>query len=262
MITYEYNIYRSPRNRYLDQMLAEAAFVWNHALAIQKRYHSLFGGYINLTRIQHHFAKRISRCRLGAQTVQEILERLDAAYQRFFVKLAKRPPKFKKASKFASFVFKQDGFKLNANILVINKIKKNFKFSNSRPYEGKVKQVRVKRTLHGGYCLYIVTDASPKPYCKTHDGAAVGMDFGLKHFLTLSNGSVIESPLFLKKELKTLQRINRSYSRAQCKWNFLGKNGNPVKGSRIVWESNHRKALKASLSREQERIANLREDWQ
>ena len=36
MITYEYNIYDSDRNKYIDQMLGEAAFVWNHALALQK----------------------------------------------------------------------------------------------------------------------------------------------------------------------------------------------------------------------------------
>ena len=122
MITYEYKIYNSDRNRYLDRMLGEAAFVWNHALALQKRYYSLFGSYVDIFRMKKHFAKRISRCRLGAQTVQEILERLDASYQRFFTHLAKRPPKFKKASRFGSFVFKQDGFKLNSNILVINKI--------------------------------------------------------------------------------------------------------------------------------------------
>ena len=48
MITYEYNIYNSERNKYLDQMLSEAAFVWNHALVLQKRYYSLFGGYADI----------------------------------------------------------------------------------------------------------------------------------------------------------------------------------------------------------------------
>ena len=114
-------------------------------------------------RMQKHFQKRIARCRLGAQTTQEILQRLDASYQRFFSHLAKRPPKFRKAAQFGSFVFKQDGFKLNSNILVINKIKKHFKFSYSRPYEGRVKNVRIKRVRPGEYRLYIVTDSTPEP---------------------------------------------------------------------------------------------------
>ena len=162
MLTYEYNIYDSHRNIHLDRMLAEAAFVWNHALALQRRYYSLYGKYIDIFRMKKHFAARITRFRLDSQTVQEILERLDASYQRFFLHLAKRPPKFRKASKFSSFVFKQAGFKLNANILVINKIKKHFKFSYSRPYEGKVKNVRVKR-VHDGedYTLSRTQPLSP-----------------------------------------------------------------------------------------------------
>ena len=262
MLTYEYNIYRSDRNRHLDLMLAEAAFVWNHALALQRRYFSMFKGYIGTVRMQKHFQKRISRCRLGAQTTQEILQRLDASYQRFFSKLAKRPPKFRKASQFSSFVFKQDGFKLNSNILVINKIKKHFKFSYSRPYEGKVKNVRVKRVHPGEYKIYIVTDSTPEPYHKTHDGAMVGMDFGLKTFLTLSDGSRIDAPLWLKHNLRRLQNLQRKHDHAQCEWSRTNPDGSHPKGARIIRESNHRKAIAKSISRQHQRIDNLRDDWQ
>ena len=262
MITYEYNIYDSARNKYIDQMLGEAAFVWNHALALQKRYYKLFGGYVSLTRIQHHFTKRITRCRLGAQTVQELLERLDAAYQRFFTHLAKRPPKFKKGKQFGSFVFKQDGFKLNSNILVINKIKKHFKFSYSRPYEGKVKNIRVKRIHPGEYRLFIVTDSTPNPYHKTHDGAMVGMDFGLKTFLTLSDDTAIQTPQWFKANLKKLRKLQHRHDKAACKWDKTNPDGSHPKGARIIWESNHRKALAKDIARLHERISNLRDDWQ
>ena len=262
MITYEYNIYRSDRNMYLDKMLAEAAFVWNHALALQRRYYTLYGGFIHLVRIQHHFAKRISRCMLGAQTVQEILERLDASYQRFFAHLSKRPPKFKKGSQFGSFVFKQDGFKLNSNIIVINKIKKHFKFSYSRPYEGKIRNVRVKRTHPGEYRLFIVTDSTPTPYHKTHDGAMVGMDFGLKTFLTLSDGAMVDAPLWLKANLNKLHKLKREHDKALCTWSRTNPDGSHPKGAKIIWESNHRKALAKDITRLYEQIANLRDDWQ
>jgi len=262
MVTYEYKIYCSERNRHLDRMLAEASFVWNHALALQKRYYSLFGQYIDIFRMKRHFAKRITRCRLGAQTVQELLERLDASYQRFFTHLAKRPPKFRKASLFGSFVFKQDGFKLNSNILVINKIRKHFKFSYSRPYEGKVKNVRVKRVHPGEYRLFIVTDSTPQSYHKTHDGAMVGMDFGLKTFLTLSDGTTVDAPLWLKTNLKKLERLQHRHDKAQCRWSVTNPDGSHPKGARIIWESNHRKALKKDLERLHERISNLRDDWQ
>ena len=119
MISYKYNIYYSKKTKYLDKMLRECCFVWNHALSLQRRYHKLFGKYIPVNRMQKHFSKRIKRNLLHSQTTQEILQRLDSAYNRFFKKLAKRPPKFKRASCFNSFVFKQGGFTLNGNCLTL-----------------------------------------------------------------------------------------------------------------------------------------------
>ena len=137
MISYKYNIYHSKKTKYLDKMLRECCFVWNHALALQRRYYRLFGKYIPVGKMQKHFSKRIKRNLLHSQTVQEILHRLDSSYNRFFKKLAKRPPKFKSPEKFNSFVFKQGGFTLNGNSLTINKGKKRFRFSYSRVYVGR-----------------------------------------------------------------------------------------------------------------------------
>lgn len=243
MLTYRYKLYSSKRNRNIDAMLREACFVWNHALALQKRYYRLFNGYIGLNTMQKHFAKRISRCRLHSQTVQEILERLDASYQRFFLHLSTRPPKFKRAEQFRSIVYKQGGFKLNSNVLVLNSIKQHFQFSYSRPWEGQVKQIRIRRSPLGEYYLYIVTDAVAQPRRKTHDGASVGMDFGLKTYLTLSDGTKIDNPLFLRQGLSDLRKASRRLSRCE-------------RGS------SHRRAARLALDRIHEEITNRRDDWQ
>jgi len=243
MLTYEYKLYRSKRNRKLDAMLREACFVWNHALALQKRYYLLFGKYCPCSKMKAHFAKRITRNRLHSQSAQEILERLDESYQRFFRHLSKRPPKFKRASDFSSIVWKQGGYKLNANVFVVNSIKQHFQFSFSRPYEGKVKQVRIKRSHLGDYYLYVVTDSVAQPYGKSHDGASVGMDFGLKTYLSMSDGTRIENPLFLKSCLNQLRRASRRLSKCE-------------KGS------SHRKAARLALDRVHEDITHKRDDWQ
>ena len=60
-MTYTYKLYRTKRTAKLDAMLREACFVWNHALALQKRYYSLFGKYINVVQMQKFFAKRFTR---------------------------------------------------------------------------------------------------------------------------------------------------------------------------------------------------------
>ena len=245
MMTYTYKLYRTKRTAKLDAMLREACFVWNHALALQKRYYSLFGKYINVVQMQKFFAKRITRTRLHSQTVQEILQRLDVSYKRFFEHLSRRPPKFRKARDFSSIVYKQGGFKLNGNVLVVNSIKQHFQFSFSRPYEGKIRQIRIKRSRLGEYYLYIVTDAIAGSVArgKSHNGASVGMDFGLKTYLTLSDGTRIENPLFLKYSLKELRRKSRALSRCE-------------KGS------GHRRRRREDLERFHERIHNRREDWQ
>ena len=138
MISYKFKLYRTDKTKHLDKMLREAAFVWNHALALQKRYYRLYHKYIGRNRMQAHFAKRISRNLLHSQSVQEILERLDDAYKRFFKHLAARPPKFRRAKDFSSIVFKQGGYSLNGNVLTIYRISKRYKFSLSRHYDGKV----------------------------------------------------------------------------------------------------------------------------
>ena len=213
MISYKYKLYRNRRTRHLDAMLREACFVWNHALALQRRYYRMYGRFVSCKRMKAHFAHRIHRELLHSQTVQEILERLDTGYQRFFTRLAKRPPKFRRVRDFSSIVFKQGGYSLNGNVLTVNSIRKRFKFSLSRPYDGKVKTLTVKRNRLGEYFIVMVLDKVPQPIGKTHDGASVGIDFGLKTYMTLSDGMVVENPLYLKGALLELRRRSRNLSR-------------------------------------------------
>lgn len=242
MISYKYKLYKNKNNKYLEAMLRESSFVWNHALALQKRYYALYGTYVSSAKMQKHFAKRIKRNLLHSQSVQEIIQRLDTAYQRFFKHVAKRPPKFKRAKDFASFAFKQGGFTLNDNGLTINRIKKRFRFSYSREYKGNVKMVRIKRSHLGDYYVYVITDSQPIAYRKTHDGASVGIDFGLKTYMTLSDGEHIDNPQFLKRYIKDIRKASRRLSKCQ-------------RGS------NHNEGLRLSYCRLHERLVNKRTDF-
>lgn len=243
MISYEYKLYRSKKNVHLNNMLKEACFVWNHALELQKRYYTLYKGYITAARMQKHFAKRITRHYMHSQSVQEILQRLDNAYKRFFQHIAKRPPKFKKHKDFKSFVFKQGGFTLCGNTFHLNSVKKDYRFSYSRPYEGKVKQVRLKLLPKGDWHIYIITDAKQKPIAKTHDGASTGIDFGLKTYLTFSNGDKVQHPQYLKRGLKRLRKVSRKHSKTS---------------NTSAW----RESARISLAGLYEHIANQRKDYQ
>jgi putative transposase len=72
--------------------------------------------------------------------------------------------------------------------------------------------------------------------------STVGLDFGLKTFLTLSDGTSVQSPQFLRSALNELAKANRRLSRR-------------VKYSPGWWKA-HR-----MLDKVHERITNLRRDW-
>lgn len=243
MISYKYKLYNSKRNKHLSAMLREASFVWNHCLALQKRYYRRFGKFINANRLKTHFAKRYKMCRLHSQTVQEVIERLDTAYKRFFDHIAKRPPKFKRAKDFASIVFKQGGYKIEDNRLTVNKIGKTFKFFLSRPYDGAIKRLVIKRDTIGDFYIVLVLDRPVNTIGKTHEGASVGVDFGLKTYMTLSDGSCIDNPRFLRNDLRRLRKASRKIS--------LAKKG-----------SHNRERRLKELDRIHRKIRNRRSDYQ
>lgn len=244
MISYKYKLYRTPKTKHLDKMLEEACFVWNHALALQKRYYRIYHKYISIGKMKSHFTKRIKRCSLHTHTRQVIIERLDTSYQRFFKRIAKRPPKFHKSKDFSSILFRgSGGYSINKNVITINRINKRFKFSLSRPYDGKIKTLTVKRNNIGEFYIVLVLDKAPVKIRKSHNGASVGIDFGLKKYMTLSDGTVVNNPQYMKECLSELHKRNHNLSKC--------KN-----------DSNNKKRRCKELAKLWDDITNKRNDFQ
>ena len=133
------------------------------------------------------------------------------------------------------------GYSINGNTITINKLKHTYKFKLTRQY-GTVKNVHIKRDNLGYLWLIVTTDVQPKLYERLGN-ASIGLDFGMKHFLTTSDGEIIDSPETYKKSVKQLSKLNRNLSKK--------KSG-----------SNSRKRAKRELSKLHERIANQRSDFQ
>lgn len=243
MLTFKYKLYKTKKTNRLDSLCDTGGVIWNHIVALNKRYYSLYKKGISLNRLQKHIAKLRKHNpywkRLNSQSVQEISERYDLAMKRFFKKLAKRPPKFKKRTEFKSIVFKQSGYSLKGNSLTINGVG-TFKFSKSREYKN-IKRISIKRTTTGDYYLIVVCDLGPTKFKREGD-ASIGMDFGLKTFLTCSDGRQIESPLFFKQFKRRIAKANKSLSSKQ-------------RGS------NNRKKAKLRLAKLHERVSNKRNDF-
>lgn len=148
-----------------------------------------------------------------SQTLQGVIERLDKGYDKFFSDLNRgiktSKPKWAKKREWKTIEFKQSAVKYNnENSIEISKIGK-IKFFKSREVYGNIKIARIVNKADGWY-LQIVTDYI-KP--KSESQAEVGIDLGITHFVTTSDGEFIYSPKPLGKYLKQLRVENRSLSR-------------------------------------------------
>ena len=256
--TYILKLRPNHRTRWLDSQIGVAASVWNYCVALEKNYYKFFHKYANAYALQKHVTKlkrrggRYARWNeLNSQAVQDVAERIDKAYQAFFknvkerkAKITKRvvrPPKFRKSKKYRSFTLKQCGYKLFKEEHYITIAKRKYAYYGTLP-SSEIKTCTIKRTPLGEYFVALSCIENVEVVHRSA-GNAVGMDFGLKTFLTLSDGRKIESPLFLKQALRQLRKANHNLSKC-------------VEGSK-----NYLRAKK-TLARIHERVASLRKDWQ
>ncbi len=257
MRTYKYKIRNHKKNKCFGNLLDDLCDVHNHFLRLEKRYYRRYEKYAGRYRLQPHLTKLLKTTKkhwawIPRDTLDAAIIRIDAAYQRFFAGQGGLP-KFKRKYRYRSAKF-QTGYKLeNGRVCISFKswndttqsLKFNrrwFSFHQHRDWHGTVRYVQILRNSAGEYWLYIVTDdTSTEPMQQT--GESVGIDFGLKTFLTLSTGEKIQAPEFLKQSLKHLRKLNKAVSRK-------------VKGS-----NNWCRAIR-ELARHYIKIANQRLDWQ
>lgn len=221
MLTYRYKLYRSKNEKHLEAYNTIACEIWNHCIALHRRYYRLTEKHISGNRMKVHVAKlkKLPKYahwkRLNSQAIQDIVERIDKSYKAFFDHVKKEkggrksPPHFCKRKNYRSFTLKQTGYVIDGNTIYI--MGRRYKFFRSRDMEGNIKTVTVKKMPTGDWYLCITTDHEEKrDYART--GEAVGMDFGFKNFLVLSNGTKIDSPEWLRQSLSELRRLSRNLS--------------------------------------------------
>ena len=253
--TFKYRLYKNRRNKHLYRAIDVSGIIWNHCVALQRRYYRLTGKYINKYRLMAHVAKLRMRTErfafwqmVGSQAVQNIVERLDLGYQQFFkykrgeTTLKRGRPRFKKVKKYSSFTLKQAGWEyLGENRVRIGQY--NYKFAKSREIEGEIKTVTIKRDRTGRLyiCFSVVQEVKPLDTAST--GKIGGFDFGLKTFLTNDENEAYRMPQYFQESLKEIARLNRALSRKQP-------------------ESNNYQKAKLRLARAHARLANKRRDTQ
>ncbi|MCL1466347.1 MULTISPECIES: RNA-guided endonuclease InsQ/TnpB family protein [Argonema] len=175
--------------------------------------------------------------KLNSMARQAMAERAWLAISRFFsncqsktcIKRSRNPsekkgyPRFRKLQNRASIEYKTCGWKLSSDrryITFTDGFKAGtFKLWGTRDlhfYQSKqIKRVRIVRKSDGYYAQFCLDYERKEKHNPT--GKNLGIDVGLNHLYTDSEGKQIENPRFLRKAEKSLKKAQRKLSRTK-KW--------------------------------------------
>jgi len=245
--TFQFKLFGCKRLRHLYRTINVAAEIWNHAVALHRRYYRLFKKTLPKARLQAHLAKLRNRKMphwkaVGSQSVQAITDRLYLGWEAFFRGDIKRPPTFRKRRKYRSFTLKQCGYRVlgHGRIRILGR---NYRFNQSRAVAGIIKTLTVRMDALRDIHITFSCDNVPQPAEAPKTGLSAGADFGLKDFLTLSTGERIAAPQPLKARLRRLRKAGAALSRKQ-------------RGSKS------RNRARLDVARLHRKVANVRSDWQ
>ena len=235
----------------IDEAIRTATFVRNKALRLwmdvkdSDKYD--LNKYCAVLAKEFDFAKK-----LNSTARQASAERAWSAVSRFFDNCKKKIsgkkgyPKFKKRGH--SVEYKQSGWKLSEDRKYLT-LTDGFeigrlKLVGSRDLNSyqikQIKRVRLVKRADGYYAQFCV-DVDRREEIEPSK-TTIGLDVGLKHFYTDSNGQTIENPRLLRKSERQLKKLQRQVSKRK-------------KGS-----ANRRKAVKR-LARKHLQVSRQRKDF-
>jgi putative transposase len=242
---------KAQQYRIIDEMIRTAQFVRNKTL----KYWSDNQG-VKLVDLYKQCAIMAALFewagKLNSMARQASAERAIFAIQRFFANCkAKKPgkkgyPTFKKHTR--SVEYKTSGWALSADKRCLTFkdgfAAGKFKLIGSRDLHfyapDEIKRVRVVRRAHGYYAQFCINVERTEESVST--GKAIGIDVGLNHFYTDSDGETVANPRYLRKSEKALKRLQKRVSRKK-------------KGS-----SNRKKAIN-NLGRKHLKVSRQRKDF-
>ena len=214
----------------------------------------------------YSFLKEVS-----SVAMQQSLRDLDTAYQRFFKHLGSYPNYKRKSDTCQSFrivnqMHKNGTYKIRiaGNYIHIPTLG-YVKFRQTMPI-GTINNVTVERSATNKYYVVVNTACDDVHECFIPSDRQIGIDVGIKCFLTDTDGNRVDNPKWLRKSLKRLRREQRRLSRMmQCHITGYtrGRKGGrvPVFDTELSECRNYQKQ-KRKIASIHEKIADQRYDFQ
>lgn len=184
-----------------------------------------------------------------SQSLQQAIRHLDKGFQNFFRNKDFGYPKFKKKGCKDSFSIpvpcKVDWDSWTVVIAKVGEVQ--MYCGRYKKIEGTIKSYTVSKTPTGRYYISIQYEtADRKPL---NNGKSVGIDVGIKTFVTLSTGEMFENQKYLKKNLRKLMVLQRSAARKY------------QKGKKRDDQSNNWKKVIFQIAKLHEKIRFQRQDY-
>jgi len=242
----------------LNSLLGSYRFVYNQCLAFKKSRYENEKLNTNLSDLGHYLHQDLRTeytwlTEHNTKVLKQSIINLEQAYRNFF-KQGKGFPKFKskhdeQKARFpqeavASKTFDEELSKLNLT-KTIRELKfecsdrdKNYLYKNKE----RIKSVTITKKKCGHFYATILIDGDLLRNITPATDKTVGVDLGIKSLLTLSDGTSIENPKWIRSNEKQLKKLQKQLSKKQ-------------KGS------NNRHKAKIKLAKKHEQIKNQKQDF-
>ena len=225
----KHKLFHDKTLRHLHDDLNIIGIARNHFLALCMRYYRRYGNQgLSYSKMSKHLTK-LKKLEKYAHwnipyswALQNMLKRLAQSFGEMKT-LGKGHPKFKSCKKHKGMTFQGEQVKFE-KVLDKQKNERNhptyrmrlngrwYRFALHREIEGQILQVHVTRDALGDMYITLTEDYSEVRY-EPKTGQAEGFDFGIKDFLTGSDGHRESSPMFYKLNAKKLATAQQAYSR-------------------------------------------------
>src|SRR6266567_1968473 len=224
MRTFEYRLFvNKNQSRLLMACLAESRLIYNQMVEMVKAHYEQNGVFPTKYNLEKAFKGQGEH--VPASTVQMLADRLSKSLKRYLA--AKQNtipgvgfPRFKKPNRWHSIQLRQHitDFQLASDgkhLVVPKKLGGSIKIKLHRPIEGPPKTAHLVLRADGHWYALIVCETQPQtdhtPRSCPHPD--IGIDVGLKSFLTDSEGHTVANPRFYRSSQKTLRRKQRRMCR-------------------------------------------------
>ena len=248
--TYKYRLYPNKEvTSKLSWTFTRCRELYNAALSERRdayRYAGISITYYDqqndLPEIRHEIREEYAD--IASHVLQDVLRRLDKAMQAFFrrVLVGEKPgyPRFQGRERYDSFTYPDSaGWKLEGSQLHLSKIG-TVKGVLHREIEGTIKTVTIKKEVDQWYVCFSCEGVTAEKLAVSSED--VGIDLGVSHLATLSNGIMIEHPRYSRRAKKKVEQAHQAVSR--------GKKG-----------SHRRNKAKKQLGKAYRKVRNQRRDF-